>query len=714
MSTPTVIARYEVLNRIGRGGMGSLYLARDPKIDRLVAIKILNADLERDDVRMRFDREARAAGALNHPNIVTIFDYGVFEDAPYIVMEYIRGETLAEVIKRRAPLTLAQKLGLLDQLCRGLGYAHEAGIIHRDIKPSNLMLDQHDVLKILDFGIARIAESGLTQMSVSIGTPGYMSPEQIDGRKVERASDVFAVGAVAYELLTYRPAFAGDSPHATIYNVLHSTPAPMLSLAPEVGPDVAAIVERALEKSTEIRYTDISAMHYGLQAAREALGPAIGTPGRISLDVGPRLTPTPGSDRTVVTLGQPTSTATSPTESLLMSARQAFAEGEAPRALSLIDRLLALEPGRPDAVALQQQVEEAVVEDLLKQARTCLSEQRLIEAGEFVSRALRIRPRSEAALRMQSDVDYRRLGVERRAAGRVRANVAVERGWAYVKEGAWDAARRVAEEARALDPESVDAVKLLEAAEAGALKTGAEAAGVAPLAGKGPVHARGAHVGGPPARSGPSLAVVWSGGAAVVAVVAIGIFVMNRPGVVPPPADTTPPSVVIESPADGKVVTGPESIRVRASDNVAIAGVRIAVDGEPLAELKGPPYEASWASANAADGPHVISVEARDAAGQTTTASVRVLSSNAVTTRPAPVPDAGSPRPPSDADRLVIRQLLEQADSNMNEGKYQDALTNTDAILRLDPRNAQALKLRQEATTAKAAEDRKKRGRGGL
>src|SRR5258707_39883 len=121
MAAPTTIARYEILNRIGRGGMGALYLARDPKIDRLVAVKVLHADLEGDDMRVRFDREARSAGAMNHPNIVTIFDYGVFEDSPYIVMEYLRGETLAEVIKRKAPMPLRDKLSLLEQLCRGLG-----------------------------------------------------------------------------------------------------------------------------------------------------------------------------------------------------------------------------------------------------------------------------------------------------------------------------------------------------------------------------------------------------------------------------------------------------------------------------------------------------------------------------------------------------------------------------------------------------------------
>ena len=156
---PTRISRYEIKSLIGRGGMGSLYLARDkPNTNRLVALKLLNAKLDSGDLRERFAREARALAALNHPNIVNIYDSGEFQGSPFIVMEYVRGETLAEKIKRRAPMSLAQKLKLMVELCAGLAHAHEAGIIHRDIKPANLMVDQQGRLKILDFGIARVAE----------------------------------------------------------------------------------------------------------------------------------------------------------------------------------------------------------------------------------------------------------------------------------------------------------------------------------------------------------------------------------------------------------------------------------------------------------------------------------------------------------------------------------------------------------------------------
>ena len=155
---PTHIGRYEIKSLIGRGGMGDLYLAFDPNTNRLVALKLLNATLDSDELRQRFAREARALAALNHTNIVNIYDTGEFEDSPFIVMEYVRGETLAEMIKRKAALSVSQKLKLMAELCAGLAQAHEAGIIHRDIKPANLMVDQQGRLKILDFGIARVAE----------------------------------------------------------------------------------------------------------------------------------------------------------------------------------------------------------------------------------------------------------------------------------------------------------------------------------------------------------------------------------------------------------------------------------------------------------------------------------------------------------------------------------------------------------------------------
>jgi serine/threonine protein kinase len=286
-SLPTHISRYEIKSRIGRGGMGDLYLASDPNIGRLVALKLLNATLDSAELRERFAREARALAALNHPNIVNIYDTGEFDDSPFIVMEYIRGETLAEMIKRRAPLSVSQKLKLMEDLCAGLAQAHEAGIIHRDIKPANLMVDQQGRLKILDFGIARVVESSktrvsmpLTQVNVSIGTPGYMSPEQIEGGEIDHRSDIFAVGAVCYELLSYSEAFTGNNTRQIESRVMRGQPAPLATIIPGIDPEIDEIVLRALKRDPNKRYQDAGTLERALARLRLRMGEIEGTPYR--------------------------------------------------------------------------------------------------------------------------------------------------------------------------------------------------------------------------------------------------------------------------------------------------------------------------------------------------------------------------------------------------------------------------------------------------
>jgi len=303
MSPMTVsrIGRYEIKSLIGAGGMATCYLARDsnPKISRLVAIKVLNASLDSPDLRERFARESRALAALNHSNIVNIYDSGEFQGQPYIVMEYIRGETVAEKIKRRAPLTIGEKLKMMTELCAGLAHAHEAGIVHRDIKPANLMVDQRRCLKILDFGIARVAEGSMTraavqvtQFNMRIGTPGYMSPEQIEGDEIDRRSDIFAVGAVLYELLSYREAFSGNSTRQIENKVLQAAPTPLVSLIPDLDPEVAAIVAKALERDPNKRFQDAESLEQALEHQRWRLGPGTHTPPPVRSTPPP--TPTPG------------------------------------------------------------------------------------------------------------------------------------------------------------------------------------------------------------------------------------------------------------------------------------------------------------------------------------------------------------------------------------------------------------------------------------
>ncbi len=268
--TLATVGRYHVARLIAHGGMGSLYLARDPAIDRLVAIKLLKDGFD-DAVRERFAREARATGRLRHPNIVTVFDVGEHENRPFIAMEYVPGETLAQLITRRAPVRVVEKLAILEDLCAGLHYAHAEGIVHRDIKPANVILDTSGTIKILDFGIARAGESGITNAGDFVGTLNYMSPEQISGEHVDHRTDVYAVGALAYELLSYRRAFPGTIQDGALFRILHSALASLDSVVPGIDPEITQIIERAMAKERDERYQDLAELRQDLGAVRDRL-----------------------------------------------------------------------------------------------------------------------------------------------------------------------------------------------------------------------------------------------------------------------------------------------------------------------------------------------------------------------------------------------------------------------------------------------------------
>ena len=208
-SVPSRIGNFEVLSQIGSGGMGAVYLGRDPELGRQVAIKVIREEVRDQEVLDRFFREARAAAALRHPNIITVYASGQHEHQPYMAMEYVEGDSLAGIIRERRTLTIADKTSYIEQICAGLHFAHRAGIVHRDIKPANIMVDLEGIVRILDFGIARIEGSAMTQDGSLMGSLNYMSPEQMLGRPIDHRSDIFSVGLVTYELLCYQQAFKG-------------------------------------------------------------------------------------------------------------------------------------------------------------------------------------------------------------------------------------------------------------------------------------------------------------------------------------------------------------------------------------------------------------------------------------------------------------------------------------------------------------------------
>ena len=258
MTTKT-LGRFEILREIGKGAMGVVYLAHDPKIDRKIAIKMVSippgvSAEEARESRHRFVREAQAAGKLAHPNIITIYDVVEEQDLSYIAMEYIEGETLEAYTKPSSLLPLNRVLPILAQACAALDYAHKNQVIHRDIKPANLMLMKGGLLKITDFGLAKSPQANLTQAGVLIGTPNYMSPEQISGRTMDGRSDFFSLGVVLYEMLTGERPFAGDTISTIIYRILYEEPRPPRILNAKLPPAFDGIIRRALAKEPSERY----------------------------------------------------------------------------------------------------------------------------------------------------------------------------------------------------------------------------------------------------------------------------------------------------------------------------------------------------------------------------------------------------------------------------------------------------------------------------
>jgi serine/threonine protein kinase len=264
------IGKYTIQRLVARGGMGELYLAHDPDLDREVAIKVMSEDIMLDEeARARFYREARAAARLQHRNIVTVFDFAHDGEIPYFVMEFLRGQNLSERLRQGPPLTLPMKLDLVIQLCEGLHFAHGEGVIHRDVKPANIWLLDDGGVKLLDFGIAKSSTATLTLGSSVVGTAGYMSPEHIEGQPVDSRSDLFSTGAVLFELVTGRPPFDGDSVTAVMMKIVQDEPAPdVRAIAPDTPPTLAMAVRRALEKAPDDRYADAALMAADLRAAR--------------------------------------------------------------------------------------------------------------------------------------------------------------------------------------------------------------------------------------------------------------------------------------------------------------------------------------------------------------------------------------------------------------------------------------------------------------
>jgi serine/threonine-protein kinase len=254
------LGRYEILKELGRGGMGIVLMGRDPHLDRKVALKIIKIDdsgdgMDHKELHERFYIEARAAGKINHPNIVTVYDVGEVDGKKFIAMEFVEGRTLADIISKDGPLPLLRTAKFIHQIADGLAYAHDSGIVHRDIKPGNILVTADDKAKIADFGLARLQSSGsVTQTGHAVGSPSYMSPEQVQGLAVDGRSDMFSLGVLFYELLTQRRPFEGESLTTVIFKIIKDTPMAPSQINKAVPPAIDNIIAKMTAKDPNMRY----------------------------------------------------------------------------------------------------------------------------------------------------------------------------------------------------------------------------------------------------------------------------------------------------------------------------------------------------------------------------------------------------------------------------------------------------------------------------
>ncbi|HMK31345.1 MAG TPA: protein kinase [Terriglobales bacterium] len=356
------IGKYEILGVLGEGGMGVVYKAVDPQIGRLVAIKKMMVRFSSDpQLLQRFQREARAAGTLQHSNIIVIYDLGEDGDNPYIVMEYASGESLEKVINDRKPLSTAHKLDIIMQVCDALHYAHQHGIVHRDIKPGNVILQENGRVKLVDFGIAHTLDKSLTQTGQIIGTLNYVSPEQLNGSPVDGRADIFATGIVLYQLLTYELPF--DAPETvTIINKILREPAPSLrTRLADYLPELDQILDKALAKDFAQRYQSAQDFALDLARVKSAL------------------------ERETI-------------DHSLELAREAIVSSDLHRAKGLLTAILKIETHHPTAQQMLRDVQQMIeqdqcrerVQELRGEAEQALSEKHLDVALERINEAIRL------------------------------------------------------------------------------------------------------------------------------------------------------------------------------------------------------------------------------------------------------------------------------------------------------------------------------------
>jgi eukaryotic-like serine/threonine-protein kinase len=300
------LGRYEIVGELGKGAMGVVYCARDPLLDRTVAVKTINMELAQDEMKeyeARFYQEAKAAGGLNHPNIVIIYDIGKSGNIAYMAMELLHGKELKTLLSKATALPVAYAVDVAAQIAEGLGYAHEHGIVHRDIKPANIMIVRGELVKITDFGIARMRSANVqTQVGIVLGSPRYMSPEQVAGKRAEPRSDNFSLGVIIYEMLTGRPPFNGEDVTSVMFQILNLAPPPPSAVNAEVPEMLDFIIAKALAKAPGDRYANARELAADLRECQKRIETAGASPAAAPVASKPATTTfNPGSAANLLT-----------------------------------------------------------------------------------------------------------------------------------------------------------------------------------------------------------------------------------------------------------------------------------------------------------------------------------------------------------------------------------------------------------------------------
>lgn len=433
------IGKYEVIREVGIGGMGKVYQARDPILSRIVAIKLMSeAQLVDGEMRTRFYREAQSAGNLRHPNIITIYDLAEERGVPYIVMEYLEGSDLKQLLKDRPDFPLYDKLRIAVQVANGLSYAHQFGIVHRDIKPGNIRVLEGGHVKIMDFGIAKVAASEMTKTGLTMGTWHYMSPEQIVGKKVDKRSDIWALGVILFEMLAGRRPFEAESITTLVYKIAHDPPPSFESQGVEVAETLALIVSRALAKEAGERYADAADLARELESFIAAMSTSVE---QLKTEV----------ERDI--------------RKYLQLATALLVKKQFDEALESARRALTLDPESADAKAMLAQVERERDRTEREQKAVVLADEgkKLLDGAEFekavasLKKARELAPESTRIAQMEREVVAE--AERRRRAAAVGARIdAAQKAMAASKLSEAAAELRAALD---VDPNHVDARKLL-------------------------------------------------------------------------------------------------------------------------------------------------------------------------------------------------------------------------------------------------------------